>query len=159
MYYTRFDTPLSEIILAGDEEGLKHLILKTGEERNGVEIKPDWRQNDAFFAETVEQLRDYITGRRKDFDITIDPAGTDFQKQVWEELRRIPYGETRTYGEIAAAIGKPAAARAVGAANGRNPIALIIPCHRVNGHDGKLTGYAYGIRLKQQLLELEKQNG
>ncbi|MFN3649355.1 MAG: methylated-DNA--[protein]-cysteine S-methyltransferase [Armatimonadota bacterium] len=106
-------------------------------------------------AKVVRQLREYLTGRRKEFDLPLDPKGTPFQRQVWEAVAAVPYGETRSYGEIAAAVGRPTASRAVGAANGANPICLIVPCHRIIGSGGKLTGYAYGLETKQRLLELE----
>jgi len=103
------------------------------------------------------QLQEYFSGIRKDFDLTLAPKGTPFQKLVWRELTNIPYGQTRTFGEIAAAIGKPGAARAVGMACNRNPIWLLIPCHRVVGRNGALTGYAGGLDMKCKLLELEQE--
>lgn len=102
------------------------------------------------------ELGEYFAGRRRDFTLPLAPRGTEFQQRVWSELRRIPCGETRTYGEIARAIGQPRACRAVGMANNRNPIAILIPCHRVIGRDGSLTGYAAGLNVKRQLLELER---
>ena len=104
------------------------------------------------------QLAEYFAGRRKIFDLPLAPHGTDFQRLVWKALQNIPYGETRSYGEIAAMTGKPGASRAVGMANNRNPIAIIVPCHRVIGSDGSLTGYAGGLDLKRKLLELEREN-
>lgn len=104
----------------------------------------------------AEELGEYFAGRRRSFTLPLAPRGTEFQQRVWEALRRIPCGETRTYGEIARAIGQPRACRAVGMANNRNPIAILIPCHRVIGSDGSLTGYAAGIGIKQRLLELER---
>lgn len=103
-----------------------------------------------------QQLKEYLLGKRKQFDLPFQLEGTEFQKKVWQELQRIPYGETKTYGEIAEAIGSPKAARAVGMANHKNPIPIFIPCHRVIGVKGKLVGYAYGLDMKKQLLELEK---
>lgn len=102
------------------------------------------------------QMAEYFQGRRREFDLPLDPQGTAFQRTVWAALREIPYGETRSYGELAAMIGRPKAARAVGMACNRNPLPILIPCHRVVGKDGSLTGYAGGLELKQQLLELEK---
>lgn len=107
----------------------------------------------------VKQVQEYFSGLRIGFDLPLDPRGTSFQQLVWQELMRIPYGETRTYGQIAAAIGKPGAARAVGMACNRNPIWLIIPCHRVVGRNGALTGYEGGLDMKQKLLELEQTHG
>ena len=104
-----------------------------------------------------QELREYFAGERLYFDLPLAPKGTPFQKAVWAEMCRIPYGETRTYGQLAAAIGRPSACRAVGGACHSNPIAILQPCHRVVGSTGKLTGYAYGVEMKQYLLELEKQ--
>ena len=109
--------------------------------------------------DVTDQLSEYFSGTRTEFDIPLAPRGTPFQKLVWQELCRIPYGQTRTYGEIAAAIGRPGAARAVGMACNRNPIWLLIPCHRVVGKRGALTGYAGGLEMKQNLLELEQTYG
>lgn len=101
------------------------------------------------------QLEEYLDGAREDFDFPMEPRGTEFQRRVWAALREIPYGETRSYGDIARAIGRPQAVRAVGAANGKNPLWIAVPCHRVVGSGGQLTGYAGGLELKKQLLELE----
>jgi methylated-DNA-[protein]-cysteine S-methyltransferase len=106
-------------------------------------------------AQAVSQLRDYFASRLREFHLPLDAAGTPFQKRVWGELVKIPYGETRTYAQVAAAIGSPLAVRAVGAANGANPIAIVVPCHRVIGASGKLVGYGGGLALKRRLLELE----
>mgnify|MGYP000773019812 CR=1 FL=1 len=106
--------------------------------------------------EAEEQLNEYFAGARREFDLPLAPKGTPFQKAVWAEMNKIPYGETRTYGQIAAQIGRPTACRAVGMANNRNPIVIVIPCHRVLGYDGKLTGYAGGLDIKERLLALEK---
>ncbi len=105
--------------------------------------------------EAASQLRAYFEGRRRDFNLPLDPAGTEFQKRVWAELRKIPFGETRSYSEIARALGSPNYVRAVGAANGANPIPIVIPCHRVIGADGDLVGYGGGLELKRRLLEIE----
>ena len=107
--------------------------------------------------EAEEQLNEYFAGARREFDLPLAPKGTPFQKAVWAEMCRIPYGETRTYGQLAAAIGKPKASRAVGGACHSNPIAILQPCHRVVGRSGSLIGYAYGVEMKQYLLELEQQ--
>jgi methylated-DNA-[protein]-cysteine S-methyltransferase len=108
-------------------------------------------------SEGVKQLSEYFEGKRTRFELPLDIDGTPFQKSVWTELLRIPYGETRSYGDIAKALGKPAAARAVGMANHNNPVAIVIPCHRVVGQNGSLTGYAGGLHLKEQLLSIERQ--
>ncbi len=110
---------------------------------------------DEVLASTKQQLQEYFAGKRKTFDLPLAPDGTDFQRSVWQALAKIPYGELRSYGDIAHQIGKPRAVRAVGAANGRNPLPIVVPCHRVIGSNGKLTGFAGGLPVKQQLLELE----
>jgi len=158
MYYTRFNTEICEIILAGDKDGLKILHLNTGEGKRRFEISTDWEQNDSFFVTTIKQINEYLDGKLKTFKIRLSPEGTEFQKNVWSELQKIPFGEVRTYGEIAAALGNKSAARAVGMSNSRNPIPLIIPCHRVIGSNGKLTGFAHGLTLKQRLLDIESGN-
>lgn len=117
----------------------------------GSEIPPLLRR-------AAEELGEYLAGRRRDFTLPLDPGGSDFQRQVWQALRSIPYGQTRTYGQIAEQIGRRRAARAVGMANNRNPIAILIPCHRVIGSDGSMTGYAAGIAIKERLLALERRN-
>ena len=104
----------------------------------------------------LDQIAEYLDGRRREFDLPLDVRGTDFQRRVWAAVAAIPYGETRTYAEIARAMGRPAAVRAVGAANGANPLPLVVPCHRVIGSDGSLTGYGGGLAVKQKLLEMEK---
>lgn len=109
----------------------------------------------ALLVEARKQLAEYFAGQRSSFSLPLAPEGTVFQKDVWQQLEQIPYGETRTYGQIAAALGKPTASRAVGGANHNNPIAIMIPCHRVIGANGKLTGYAGGLDLKEKLLRLE----
>ncbi len=103
----------------------------------------------------TRQLREYFAGERREFELPLDPRGSEFQKRVWSALRNIPYGTTISYGELAHRVGQPTAARAVGAANGRNPIPIVIPCHRVIGKDGSLTGFGGGLPLKERLLELE----
>ncbi|PAV13683.1 cysteine methyltransferase [Methanosarcina spelaei] len=155
MYYDIIESPIGPIILAGNEKGLKHLIFLKGKKR--IEIPADWIENKEFFREATRQLEAYFSGELKSFDLKLDPEGTDFQKSVWRTLCEIPYGETRTYKEIAVSIGKPKAYRAVGLANNRNSIAIIIPCHRVIGSDGKLTGYASGLDIKEFLLRLESE--
>ena len=121
-----------------------------------AESCPEISEAAKYFAEVVKQLDEYFAGKRIDYDLKICIRGTDFQKKVWEELRKIPYGETKSYQEIAQAIGKPNAQRAVGSACNKNPILLIIPCHRVISKSGKLTGFACGLDVKEKLLKLEK---
>lgn len=115
----------------------------------------DARDADEILLAAEKQLAEYFSGARRDFDLPLCPAGTPFQKAVWDALRAIPFGETRTYGEIAKSLGRPGAARAVGMANRLNPLPIVVPCHRVIGAGGGLTGYAYGLAMKQQLLSLE----
>ncbi len=157
MYYSKFNARLCEIILAGDETGLAHLHLNTGEGTRRFSVLPEWELNRQFFAATKAQILEYLEGKRKQFDVAINPRGTDFQKKVWEALCRIPYGRLTTYGDIARTLGNHKAARAVGSANGKNPIPLIIPCHRVVGADGSLTGFGHGISLKEELIRLERE--
>lgn len=153
MYYDIIESPICPILLAGDEEGLKHLVLLKGERK--VEIPEGWVKDKEFFREAIRQLEAYFSGKFRSFDLKLAPEGTDFQKSVWKALCEIPHGETRTYKYIAVSIGKPKAYRAVGLANNRNPIAIIVPCHRVIGANGKLTGYASGLEVKEFLLKLE----
>ena len=154
MYYDIIESLVCPILLAGDEKGLKHVIFLKGERQ--VEIPDDWVENKELFREVTRQLDAYFSGKLESFDLKLAPEGTEFQKSVWKALCKIPYGETRTYKDIAASVGKPKAYRSVGLANNRNPIAIIVPCHRVIGSNGKLTGYASGLDLKAFLLKLEE---
>ncbi len=120
-----------------------------------ITVQPGEDSSNGLCREVGNQLEEYFAGKRRTFDLPLDPVGTEFQRKVWEALQAIPYGARRTYGEIAAVVGNPKASRAVGMANNRNPIMIIIPCHRVVGADGALTGYAGGLEMKQTLLELE----
>ena len=156
MYYTRFNTPFCDVILAGDSAGLAHLHLNTGEGNREFEIQPHWEENPDFFDAARVQILEYLDGRRRSFDIPIAPRGTEFQHRVWAELQKIPYGQLVSYSHIARALDKPKAARAVGTANGKNPIPLIIPCHRVVGANGSLTGFAHGTAIKERLISLEQ---
>lgn len=152
LYYQYVDTPLGKLLAAGSEQEL--FCLSSTEQ-----VREDWecRETPAL-AMVKEQLSEYFAGRRKKFSVPLSPQGTDFQKRVWEELCRIPYGETRTYGQVAACVGNPKASRAVGMANHNNPVMILIPCHRVIGSNGKLTGYAGGLWMKEKLLELEREH-
>jgi methylated-DNA-[protein]-cysteine S-methyltransferase len=129
------------------------------ESRRPRAIGADWVRADAAFAEAHRQLTEYFAGARQRFDLELKPAGTPFQRRVWRALREIPPGRTATYGELADRLGRPGAARAVGAANGLNPISIVVPCHRLVGADGSLTGYAGGLERKRFLLELEEGGG
>jgi methylated-DNA-[protein]-cysteine S-methyltransferase len=150
MQYAIINTPVGALTVASTEKGVASI-------RFGASVPAGVSCDDSVNRETVQQLSEYFEGKRTSFDIPLDVEGTAFQKAVWSELLRIPYGETRSYGDIAEAIGKPGAARAVGMANHDNPIAVVIPCHRVVGKDGSLTGYAGGLHLKAQLLSIERQ--
>jgi methylated-DNA-[protein]-cysteine S-methyltransferase len=151
--YTTTDSPIGELLLAGDGVALALLDMQQG--RRAVSIDPRWERSEAPFADVLWQLEEYFTGRRQDFDVALSLAGHPFEQRVWEALLDIPYGETASYGTIAKRIGEPTAARAVGLANARNPIAVIVPCHRVIGADGGLTGYGGGLECKRFLLDLE----
>jgi len=156
MYYCYLNSPIGDLLLAGDESALSLIGFPKGKMRHDPE--PDWIFNEKPFAVTRQQLAEYFAGERKDFDLPLQLSGTEFQVQVLEELQRIPYGETTSYGDIATRIGRPKAVRAVGAANGRNPLPIVIPCHRVIGSSGDLTGFGGGLDLKEALLRLEAEN-
>lgn len=156
MYYCYCDTPIGELLLAGDEDALVMIGFPEGKMRR--EPEPDWIYKEKPFAEAIRQLNEYFDGKRQEFDLPLRLSGTEFQLLVLEELRRIPYGETASYGAIAARIGRPKAVRAVGAANGRNPIPIIVPCHRVIGAGGDLTGFGGGLDTKEALLRHEAEH-
>jgi len=156
MYYTRYESNLAPIVLVGDEKGLARLYFDIPDAKKKLDINEKWEYNDSFFDDVKSELNAYFEGKRDAFSVKLNPAGTPFQKRVWAALKQIPYGQTRTYSEIAANAGSPRASRAAGSANGKNPIPLIIPCHRVIGASGRLTGYAFGIELKKKLLEIEE---
>jgi len=151
IYQARIETKIGPLGIVEDDRSLTHLFFhqKKSPERATWKWTP-------FLREVAKELKEYCSGKRKTFDIPLKFHGTDFQMSVWNALRTIPYGETRSYGEIAEQIGNAKACRAVGLANNRNPIVIIIPCHRVIGADGSLTGFGGGLPLKQQLLELER---
>jgi methylated-DNA-[protein]-cysteine S-methyltransferase len=155
MYYTEFETDLCKMILFGDKGGITRLHMIVEDDRRGLKIPDDYVRNDAFFEEAKKQLIEYAKGQRKSFDLKLNPKGTDFQKKCWAALCNIPYGETRTYKDIAIEVGNEKASRAVGMANNKNPIPVIIPCHRVIGVSGKLTGFAFGLGIKQEMINLE----
>ena len=156
MLYTTYDSPIGELLLVGDEHALHGLYMQGG--RTAIPVRPEWREAAEPFAQVCTQLDEYFAGSRTEFDLPLKMAGSEFQRRVWRALRDIPYGETASYGEIAMAVGKPEAVRAVGATNGRNPIAVIVPCHRVIGSDGTLVGYGGGLPRKRLLLELEAEH-
>ncbi len=151
--YRTMDSPVGTLTLAGAADRLQHLRMI---DQTYEPDRADWVRDDESFADAAAQLDEYFRGERVEFDVDLDPAGTAFQKRVWAALLTIPYGETRSYGEIARQIDAPGAFRAVGLANGRNPIGIIVPCHRVIGANGSMTGYGGGIERKKVLLALEK---
>jgi methylated-DNA-[protein]-cysteine S-methyltransferase len=153
VYYTHYRSPVGALLLAGNTVGLQLLSFQTGPKARQPEN--GWERNHTVFHSAVEQLDAYFAGALQDFSLALSPAGTPFQLRVWQELQRIPYGETISYGELAGRIGNPAASRAVGLANGANPIAIIVPCHRVIGASGKLTGFGGGLDIKRRLLDHE----
>ncbi len=155
LFYKLIDSPIGKLKLVASEKGLVGILWE--EDRPGrvrlSELTEDVKH--PVLVKTEEQLREYFQGQRRKFTVPLDMRGTPFQKQVWEALLAIPFGETRSYGQLAKQLGNPDATRAVGAANGRNPVAIIAPCHRVIGSSGKLTGFAGGLEAKAHLLSLE----
>lgn len=156
MYYCFLDTPIGELLLAGEDGALSMIGFPKGSMRR--EPEADWIFNEQPLADACTQLREYFAGERQTFDIPLKLDGTDFQVSVLRALQEIPYGETASYGEIARRIGRPKAVRAVGAANGRNPIPIVVPCHRVIGSTGDLTGFGGGLDTKEALLRLEAEH-
>ena len=152
--YTTLASPIGELLLVGDGNTLSGLYMQDG--RKPKRIAPGWSQSAASFTDVKRQLEEYFTGERTTFDVPLAPEGAPFEREVWHALEGIAYGETVSYGEIARRVGQPGAARAVGTANGRNPIAVIVPCHRVIGANGTLTGFGGGLERKRLLLELEQ---
>ena len=154
MQYAYIPSPVGELLLAGSGQAVEVIGFPTGNRARRPD--PGWRRNDQEFPAAAAQLGEYFDGKRRSFDFPMQPSGTSFQLAVLEALRRIPYAATCSYAEIAAAIGRPKAVRAVGAANGRNPLPIAIPCHRVIGKDGDLTGFGGGLATKRYLLDLER---
>jgi len=154
MLYTHIDSPVGPLLLASDADGLS--LIEFHAPRHAMRRDADWREGDnAVLRITRAQLDEYFAGKRRDFDLPLAPRGTDFQRNVWQTLATIPYGETISYSQLATRVGKPSAMRAVGAANGRNPLPIVLPCHRVIGADGSLTGFGGGLPTKEFLLKLE----
>jgi len=153
-YYTEIESPVGPLLLVAGDAGLRRVEFMNG--RTAVRLDPEWIKDEQPLAEVIRQLREYFAGDRENFDLPLAPEGTAFQRDVWKRLCDIPYGETISYGELARRVGNPKASRAVGLANGSNPIAIIIPCHRVIGSNGKLTGYGGGLPIKEKLLALER---
>ena len=153
MNYVYLDTPIGTLLVAGDEHAVRRIEFPNKE----AKPEPGWVESaKGPVGAAVKQLREYFAGSRSEFDLPLEPEGTAFQKSVWKRLLDIPYGATISYGELAKRVGNPNASRAVGAANGKNPIPIVIPCHRVIGASGKLTGFGGGLPVKEALLRLEK---
>jgi methylated-DNA-[protein]-cysteine S-methyltransferase len=152
--FTEMDTPVGRLLLAGTDEYLSLLWFQSGS--RPMTPNPAWRQDERPLRRVIAELSEYFAGRLHQFTLSLQPDGTTFQKRVWKELEQIPYGETISYGQLAERIGNPKASRAVGLANGANPISIIVPCHRVIGANGKLTGYGGGLSVKEKLLALER---
>jgi len=157
--YTWMGSPVGRLLLVADEDGLLEISFAEG--RTAPVVHPSWielpeTRGRALLREPVRQLDAFFAGKLRDFDLPLKPRGTAFQQRVWRLLREIPFGETISYGELARRTGNPAASRAVGLANGSNPIAIVIPCHRVIGSNGKLTGYGGGLENKRWLIDFER---
>lgn len=152
-YYCYCDSPIGRMLLVGENGMLEELHFPKAAEQ--LEIPTNWQENEIFFEEHLRQLHQYFGGERQEFHLPLAAKGTPFQERVWRELCKIPFGKTASYGEIAERIGNPKACRAVGMANKKNPIPIIIPCHRIIGKNGSLTGFGGGLSVKRQLLDLE----
>lgn len=152
--YQWMESPVGRLLLAADESGLRELWFAEG--RTPPRIGESWKNDAVLLREPLRQLRAFFAGERQQFDLQLNPQGTRFQLRVWKALQEIPFGQTISYGALARRLGHPTASRAVGLANGSNPIAIIIPCHRVIGSNGKLTGYGGGLENKRWLLDFER---
>jgi methylated-DNA-[protein]-cysteine S-methyltransferase len=152
--FTEMDSPVGRLLLAGNDGFLSVLWFQSG--TRPMTPDPAWREDASALGTAIEELQEYFAGRLQRFSLQLRPSGTEFQKRVWKELQAIPYGETISYGQLAERIGNPKASRAVGLANGANPISIVVPCHRVIGANGKLTGYGGGLNIKEKLLALER---
>ncbi len=157
MYWHEMESPVGPLLLAGDGKRLALVYFQAGPHARRPQA--EWVADAKPFRAVMGQLGEYFAGRRREFDLALAPRGTAFQRSVWQALTRIPYGETVSYGELARRIGSPQASRAVGLANGANPLPIIVPCHRVIGADGSLTGFGGGLEIKRKLLALERTNG
>lgn len=153
MYYDTFNTPTGEMIVVADDQGLRFVDFQDGPKPLTLDAR--WQHNPMFLREAKAQLLSYFNGELTTFDLPLAPIGTTFQQQVWQELAKVPHGVLSTYGAMAKNIGKPTASRAIGMANGRNPLSIVLPCHRVIGASRKLTGYRGGLAIKTFLLKLE----
>ena len=158
LFYKDISSPVGKLRLVATDKALVQLLFwsETSHAKlNGTNISPTLIQSHPVLNQAEKQLKEYFLGKRKKFDLELATEGTDFQKKVWSALQRIPYGKTKSYGDIARTIGQPKASRAVGGANNKNPIAIIVPCHRVIGANGDLTGFGGGLSVKEKLLALE----
>lgn len=153
IYYTTMDSPFGLICVAGTAAGLIRVDFQGGD--RPVRCAAAWQEAPGLLRHAVHQLQEYFQGQRQSFTLPLAPPGTPFQQRVWQELQHVPFGTTLTYRDLAQRLGMPQAARAVGHANGRNPLAIVIPCHRLIGSDGQLRGYAGGLTLKRRLLQHE----
>jgi methylated-DNA-[protein]-cysteine S-methyltransferase len=153
MYWCEIESPVGTMLLAGSARALTHVHFQAGP--HPLTPCAEWRRAEAPFAEATAQLAEYFAGTRQVFSLPLAPQGTSFQRSVWQGLRQIPYGQTVSYGELARRLGSQSGARAVGLANGANPLPIIVPCHRVIGSDGSLTGFGGGLYIKRALLALE----
>ena len=155
MNYAYLETPVGTLLIAGDDAALHRIAFQ--QRGHAAKPAPDWQESQRGpVGEAMRQLREYFAGKRADFDLPLAPEGTSFQRAVWCQLQEIPYGETISYGELARRVGNPKASRAVGSANGANPLPIVIPCHRVIAGDGTLGGFGGGLSTKQTLLALEQ---
>ncbi len=153
MWFDEFATPIGKLTVAVDDTGVRYVLFESS--RHPMTARDDWKRDRKATREVREQLLEYFAGKRKGFDLQVNPVGTPFQRKLWLALAKIPHGSTVSYGELAAKIGRPAASRAVGAASGRNPLPILLPCHRVVGSDGSLTGFGGGLPVKAWLLSHE----
>jgi methylated-DNA-[protein]-cysteine S-methyltransferase len=153
--FARYESPLGPMFATAEEDGITHVEFVGA--KYAPDARADWIEDPRApdLAACGTQLAEYFAGKRTEFDLPLAPQGSEFQQRVWREIARVPYGKTISYGELAARAGAPGQARAAGAATGRNPVSLVIPCHRIVGSDGSLTGYAGGLERKRELLELE----
>ena len=152
--YTMHDSPIGPILLVGTTKGIQHIVFNS--EKHSLKPDESWKLNIEPFQDACKQLDEYFAGTRQTFSLKLTPKGTEFQQQVWQQLRKIPYGDTCSYGDIATRLDNPNASRAVGAANGANPLPIVVPCHRVIGANGSLTGFSSGLAVKDWLLSHER---
>lgn len=159
LYHREMDSPIGRLRLVATERGLAAVLWENDDPKRTRLGESRADRSHPSLVEAEAQLREYFAGERRSFSLALDPAGTEFQRRVWNALASIPYGETRSYSALAAQVGNPNASRAVGAANGRNPISIVLPCHRVIGANGELVGFAGGLAVKAKLLAFERGTG